>query len=140
MTLIRRRTNDMFPDWFEDFFTNQEFTPKTRTATVPSVNIYEKDDHFEIDMAIPGMKKEDIKINIDNELLTISAETESELSSEDENCTKKEFSYTNFSRSFTLPESVDKNEISAKSNDGVLKITVKKHEKATKAERQIEIE
>ena len=140
MTLIRRTNNNMLPDWFENFFQENEMTPRTRLSTLPMVNIYEKDDRFEIDMAVPGMDKKDIKIKLDNDTLSIYSEKEQEVQQDEENCTKQEFSYSSFERSFTLPESADTDKISASSENGVLKVTIKKQdEKVTKPEREIDI-
>lgn len=139
MTLIRRSSN-MLPDWFENFFQEPEFRRTTPVSTIPPVNIYEKDDRFEIDMAIPGMDKKDVKIKLDNDTLVIFSEKEHQVSKDEETCTKQEFSYSNFSRSFTLPESADTEKISASSDNGLLKITInKRDESVTKPEREIEI-
>ncbi len=132
MTLIRRNPNSPFlPDWLEDFFTG-EINPlmKTRIASVPMVNVFQNETAFRIELAAPGMKKEDIKIQLDNDVITISADKEFESKDEKETCTKEEYSYLTFSRSFTLPETADISKIQAKSEDGILKITISKKEEA----------
>jgi len=105
------------------------------------VNVFENDDEFRIELATPGMKKEDIKIQLDNDVITISANKEEEnVTKENETCTKQEYSYFNFTRSFTLPDAADVEKISAKTEDGILKITIsKKEEKKIKPAREIEI-
>jgi len=142
MTLIRRQLESpFFPDWLEDFFSG-EINPltKSRLASVPMVNVFENDDEFRIELATPGMKKEDIKISLDNDVITISANKEVEVSTENEVCTKQEYSYSSFTRSFTLPEAADVEKIEAKTEDGILKITIsKKEEKKIKPAREIEI-
>ena len=85
-------------------------------------------------------KKEDIKINIENDIIKISAESESKIENENEKCTKREYSYKSFSRSFTIPESADIEKIDAKSLDGILKVIIKKKdEEIVKAPREIKI-
>jgi HSP20 family protein len=143
MTLIKRNINSPFlPDWLEDFFPS-EFPQfgKLNTAIVPRVNIYENTDSYRIELAAPGLKKEDFKIQLDHDVLTISSEKSETKTDESEKCTKKEYSYTLFSRSFTLPESADKESISAKNDDGILTVTVKKKDESiVKPSRQIEIQ
>lgn len=144
MTLIRRNnpTNaNFFPEWLEDLF-SEELNPLTRNRVikVPMVNVFENENEFRIELAAPGMKKEDIKINLDNDVITISADKEIKEFTENERCTKEEYSYTNFSRAFTLPETADVEKITAKSEDGILKITIsKKEEEKIKPSRKIEI-
>lgn len=143
MTLIRRQLETpFFPDWLEDFFSG-DVNPltKSRLASVPMVNVFENDDEFRIELAAPGLKKEDIKISLENDIITISAEKEDNISKENEVCTKQEYSYMNFTRSFTLPETADVEKIKAKSEDGILKITIsKKEEEKVKPPRKIEIQ
>jgi HSP20 family protein len=125
-----------FPSWVDDLFNNNfgsEFTRNFNTGmTLPSVNIKDNADDFEVDMAIPGLKKSDFEINVDNHILTISAETKMETDVEEENYTRKEFGYSSFKRTFTLPESVNSDKISAKYNDGILKVIIPKLEEAKK--------
>jgi len=143
MTLIKRNINSPFlPDWLEDFSPSElpQFG-KLNTSVVPRVNIFETDDAYRIELAAPGLKKEDYKIQLNNDVLSISAEKSETKTDESEKCTKKEFSYTSFSRSFTLPESADKDSISAKTDDGILKISVKKKDESiVKPSREIEIQ
>ncbi len=143
MTIVKRNINSQyFPDWLEDFFSGEVFNPliKSRISSVPMVNVYENDDSFRIEVAVPGMGKEDIKINIENDIIKISAESESKIENENEKCTKREYSYKSFSRSFTLPESADIEKIDAKSLDGILKVIIKKKdEEIVKAPREIKI-
>jgi HSP20 family protein len=142
MTLIRRNVNSPFiPDWMEDFFSGEvnPFT-KSRLSTVPMVNVFESDTDYRIEMAVPGMKKEDIKIKLDKDVLEISADKKDEVENSKETCTKREYTYNKFVRSFSLPEAADKNKIEAKSADGILIITIlKKEEEMVKAPKDIQI-
>ena len=142
MTVIRRNLNSpFFPDWMEDFFSG-EINPitKYRVSTVPMVNVFEADDSYRIELATPGISKEDIKINVENDILKISADMETEIENENEKCTKKEYSYSSFTRSFTLPEAANSEKIDAKSVDGILKIIImKKEEEVVKPPREIKI-
>jgi len=101
-----------------------------RGTTVPAVNISDNENDFTVEMAAPGMKKSDFNINLDHNVLTISSEQKEEKEQKDKHFTKKEFSYRSFERSFTLPEAVDQEKISAKYIDGVLKVVLPKKEEA----------
>jgi HSP20 family protein len=142
MTLIRRNVNSpFFPDWMEDFFSG-EINPltKSRLSSVPMVNVFESDTAYRIEMAVPGMKKEDIKIKLDKDVLEISADKVNDAENEKESCTKKEYAYQKFVRSFTLPDAADKNKIDAKSSDGILTITImKREEEIIKPPKDIQI-
>jgi HSP20 family protein len=127
-----------FVDVFDSVFNDQFFAPAV-VNKVPAVNIAEAEAGFEIELAVPGLKKEDIKINLDKNLLTVSAEVKKEETAQAKNYTKKEFGYSNFSRSFTLPETVDQNNIEAEYTNGVLKLTVAKKEEAKLQAREISV-
>ena len=110
--------------------------------TMPSVNVKETETHYEIEMAVPGLKKEDFKINIDRNILTISSESQTENEERDEkkNYTRREFNYQSFTRSFTMPSDiVDVEHIEAKYDNGILKLAVPKRENAKKEVKTIEI-
>ena len=125
--------NDVFgPDWFGGV--------DKLHASVPAVNIKEGETGFELELAVPGAKKEDFKVEIDNDVLTISSEGKTENVESKENYTRKEFSYTAFKRAFTLPESVDGSKIDATYESGILKLALPKKEEALpKPKRLIEI-
>jgi HSP20 family protein len=107
------------------------FTPNFNTGiTLPKVNIRETSDAFWVDMAVPGMKKSDFQIDLDNQLLSISTELKQEKESNEENYTRREFGYSSFKRTFTLPESVDDSKINASYSDGILNIHLPKKEEA----------
>jgi len=122
-----------------DSFDRKNFS-ETNT-TLPSVNIKESVDEYEVEVAVPGFDKSDFNIELDNNLLTISSEKRmSEEERDDEKITRREFSYQSFKRSFTLPELVEDEKISAKYENGILSITIPKKEEAKpKPIKQIEI-
>ena len=123
-TIVNRtpvRFNNL-PSIFDDIFVT-DATKKFR----PAVNIKETEAAFEIHMALPGYEKEDIQIKIENELLTISSEKVNKTKIEGETITKQEFSFENFTRSFTLPEIVDIESIEAHNENGILLVTLPKN-------------
>lgn len=141
MTLLKRREQDPvrnFPDLLEDFFggSSMDLAPFRTGANVPSVNIKDQKDNFTIEVAAPGLKKDDFNVELDNGTLIISSEKEDEKEDKDENYTRREFSYTSFQRSFDLPDEVKAEEIEAEYNDGVLSIKVPKKEEAKQKERK----
>jgi HSP20 family protein len=104
-----------------------------RVLTMPAVNITENKDDYKVSLAVPGMKKNDFNIDIQGNILTISAETEEKKEEKDEGFTRKEYNFSSFSRSFTLPDEVNKEKIDATYVDGVLKLSLPKKEEAKKA-------
>lgn len=124
--------NDVFDSIFNDTFFNDRMTTR-----VPAVNISESADHYHIELAAPGLKKSDFKINIENNQLTISVEKQVE--NNDRKYNKREYSYTSFVRSFTLPELADHNNIEGSYEDGLLEINIAKKEEAKSISRQIEL-
>lgn len=111
---------ELIKPWNE-LFENRLFTKELK---VPAVNITEHKDHYLVAMSAPGLKKEDFKIDVDGDVLAISSQKEESREEVDVKYTRKEYNYTSFSRSFNLPEGVDKEKIVAKYEDGMLKITV----------------
>lgn len=136
MSLIKwSKQDDLFPSmssFFDDYW-GRDFVSGVQTGTtVPAVNITEGTEAFDIEVAAPGLKKEDFKISLDNSMLTISSEKSEEKETEDKKVTRKEFSFSSFQRSFTLPESVQADKINASYNEGVLRIKLPKKEEAKK--------
>lgn len=118
-------------DWNSLFdWTNRNFAPNT--STLPSVNIKETKDEFVVEVAAPGMKKDDFKIELSNNVLTITSEVKQEKDIVDsENYTRKEFSYQSFQRSFNLNDRVvDDAKITATYKDGILNLSLPKKEQA----------
>ena len=143
------RRNRMYPEipsLFNEFFNgelmeNQDFDTMSSESTLPSVNIMDTENSFEIEVAAPGMAKKDFKVELNNNILTISSENENSKEDENQNYTRKEFSYKSFLRSFRLPENkVDGNKINAKYKNGILFVSLPKKEEAKlKPVRMIEI-
>jgi HSP20 family protein len=134
------RSTGLLPSVFEDFFRpwNDLFEPTNsglfgRVLTVPAVNITENKDDFKVSLAAPGMKKNDFNIDVQGNILTITAEREEKKEEKEENYTRKEYNFSSFSRSFTLPDEVNKEKIEATYVDGVLNLSLPKKEEAKKA-------
>jgi len=126
--------NDFFKpwnDWFDNGF--------EKTLSVPAVNITENNGQYNVSVAAPGMKKEDFKIDLEGDLLTISAEKEETKEDKDKQYNRREYNYSSFSRSFTLPEEVKRDKIEAKYEDGVLKLVLPKSETAKVAAKSITV-
>ena len=127
-------TTPSLSSWFDDWF-GRDYPTLFNTGfqtglSIPAVNITENPDSFLVEMAVPGMKKSDFDIHLDNGLLTISSELQSEDKQIEENFTRKEFSYSSFKRTFTLPDTVNGDKITAKYMDGILAITLPKRDDA----------
>jgi HSP20 family protein len=140
---LTTRTNNWLPSILEDIFEDKVIENRFKTMkSLPAVNIEEKEESFHLELAAPGKTKNDFNIELDNDLLTISAETKVENKTEDKerNFTRKEFSYDSFKRSFTLPEAVDTSKIRASYTNGVLILDLPKREEAkTQPKRMIDI-
>jgi len=134
------KATERFPSVFDDFFKpwNEWFdnggSMWNKMMKVPAVNITETKDHFEVSLAAPGLKKDDFKIDVDGNLLTISSEKEETKEEKEKMFTRKEFNYTSFSRTFTLPEDVKRDKIEATYEHGLLKLVMPKKEEAKKPE------
>ncbi|HMG10881.1 MAG TPA: Hsp20/alpha crystallin family protein [Mucilaginibacter sp.] len=145
MTLVKFNNglkNNAVGPFFNDVFDsilNDSFIGDKLVARVPAVNIAENENEFHIELAAPGLKKEDFKINIDKNVLSVSAEKKSENIEEGKKFSKREYSYNSFTRSFTLPESADHSKIEADYTDGILKLTVAKKEEAKFQSREIAV-
>jgi len=122
------RTNWLFPSVFDDFFGRSigDFMGSDFVSNMPSVNISETDEGYHVDVATPGLSKDDFKISLEKDRLTISSEKSSSEESTHGRYTRREFNFSKFSRSFFLPETVDKDKISAKYDNGVLRLVVPK--------------
>jgi len=126
--------NDVFDSLINDSRLNDRFINK-----IPAVNIAETENEFHIELAVPGLKKEDFKINLDKNILSVSAEKKAENVEEGKKYSKREYSYNSFVRSFTLPETADYSKIDAEYTDGVLKLNVTKKEDAKFQTREIAV-
>ena len=116
---MMRAIDDMFNESLGKFERSVHFSPRT--------DVVEKDDRFELHINLPGTKKEDVKIEVDADVLTISGERKFVKEADDKYHTVESF-YGSFSRSFTLPENADKEKIEASMNDGILKVDIFKSE------------
>ena len=133
-TIIRRK-NYAAPGIFEDFF-NDNFIPRffdgdnwiTKDSKVPAVNVEEDEKEYRIEVAAPGLEKEDLKVSINDGVLTISSEKKEEKEDKKDSYIRREFGYTSFCRSFTLPDEVDADNINAKHKNGVLHVSIPKAE------------
>ena len=147
-SLVNSNSNQNFPtlsNWLDDIF-NRDLVPSVFTSnfntgiTLPKVNIKETANDFAVEMAVPGLKKSDFQIDIDNQVLSISTETKEDNEHKEENYTRREFGYSSFKRTFTLPESVNADKINASYNEGILSILLPKKEEAKqKPARSIKI-
>ncbi|MEI7830320.1 MAG: Hsp20/alpha crystallin family protein [Prolixibacteraceae bacterium] len=146
MTLIRT-SNRLYPSVFNHLF-NKELIDwsnagfSSEDSTLPAVNISEDENRIQIEVAAPGMKKEDFKIDLEHNLLTVSAEISSENNESGERYSRKEFSYRSFRRQFNIPvETIDGEQIQAAYKDGILMVTLPKREELKpKPARAIEIQ
>ena len=131
------------PNLVDEFFGNDWLTTynpnKWYGSTTPAVNVVENKDNFRIEVAAPGLSKDDFKINVDNDVLTISSQKGENKEETDEKYTRKEFYYASFSRSFTLTDTVDSEKISASYKDGVLLVSVPKKEAKVIPVREVAI-
>ncbi|HEX6914901.1 MAG TPA: Hsp20/alpha crystallin family protein [Chitinophagaceae bacterium] len=149
MSIVKRNNSGFssLPGLFDDFFSRDLWdwslsNNSSTGTTLPAVNIRENTDEYVVEMAAPGMKKEDFKVQLDGNMLTISSEKQQEHEEKDgERYTRREFSYQSFNRSFQLPKDVvDADQIRASYHDGVLQLMIPKKEEARqKPPRMIEI-
>lgn len=136
MTLVKTKKNgNAIPSLLSDFFDNNKFFnnnffDRSIDQSLPAVNIKENANQFNIEFAAPGFNKNDFKISIEENVLTISAEKKQEKKETKDHYTRKEFSFNSFSRSFTLPQTVNADKVEAKYDDGILKLNINKKEKA----------
>jgi HSP20 family protein len=147
MTLVKfnseknNNKNGLMPGFnnvFDSIF-NDTFFSDRMVARVPAANISESADHFHVELAAPGLKKEDFKLKLERDVLSISVEQSGETQQQERSYAKREYSYSSFVRAFTLPESANAEGIQAKYTDGVLCIDIPKREEAKMVTRQIEI-
>jgi len=126
MTLVKFKDN--FPSFMDEFFGGDIFDSVNRSSSIgnslPAVNVKETDKGFQLEVAAPGMKKEDFKIELDNNILGISSEMKQEKNEAQDKYTRREFSFKSFRRTFTLPDNVDAEQITASYNEGVLNIEI----------------
>lgn len=145
--LTRTKTDSNLPllsSWIDDFFNRDlpsAFSQNFNTGlSLPKVNVRETAEEYFVEMAVPGMKKSDFKIELDNHMLLISTEMKEENEEKGDNYTRREFGYSSFKRSFSLPETIDDENIKAEYTDGILSVHLPKREEAKqKPPKSIEI-
>jgi len=138
MSLIR--TGSLLPSIISDFFqsTDPFFASElaeTRTMWPPA-NIAEDANEFRIDLALPGMKKNDFDVNIEGDVITISAEKKEEKTEENERYTRREFYQSAFQRSFRIPQTANADKVKASYEDGILKLSIPKKEEAKQGKKR----
>ncbi|MBK8883484.1 MAG: Hsp20/alpha crystallin family protein [Bacteroidales bacterium] len=129
------------PFYLSNLF-DEDFFPAlhNRANSMPSVNIKENDKQYSLELAVPGMEKKDLKIDINEDVLTISSESKNETEENKDGYKRKEFSYSSFCRSFYIPENVNREKIDASYKDGILTVGLpKQEEEKSKITRQIDI-
>jgi HSP20 family protein len=139
-TLVRRR-NYAVPGIFDSFF-NDSYLPRffdREESSVPAVNVEETDKEYRIEVAAPGFEKDDLKVSVNDGVLTITSEKKTENEEKKDNYIRREFGYTSFCRSFTLPEEVDADKIIAKHKNGVLNIHIPKAEVKVSQTKEVKI-
>ncbi len=141
MTLVNfnnrtRNTAPYFNNVFDSLFS--EATAKNKMVDKsPNVNVSETKDSYIIELAAPGLKKEDFQINLKKDTLSVWAEVKGEQSENIKDYTRKEFNYSSFARSFNLPESADGEKITAEYKDGILNINISKKDDAKLQRKEI---
>ena len=133
-------TRSFRPFYMPGFF-DDDLLPMSnnRSNSLPAVNIREDEKRFILDLAVPGIEKKDLKIEFHEDILTISSEIKIESEESGDGYKRKEFSYSSFSRSFQIPENINKDKIEANYKDGILSVALPKAEEKNKISRQIKI-
>ena len=138
---IIRKTTPWFPSLFDEFFTRDfgiDLAP--RTYQTPAVNISEKEDAFYLELVAPGKEKKDFDVELEEDTLTISTNSDSGIVEDDTQFTRREFDYASFNRSFRIPETIDTKSIKANYKNGLLSIVLPKRKEAIpEPKKQIEI-
>jgi HSP20 family protein len=137
-TITRRSFRPFYmPNLFDD-----DFFPvlSNRTSSMPAVNIREDEKNYTLDLAVPGINRDDLKIDMNDDVLTISSETKNETEENKDGFKRKEFSYSSFCRSFYIPENANRDKIEANYKEGILSVVIpKQDEEKNKLTRQIKI-
>jgi len=143
-TIVRKR-NYAAPSIFDEFF-NDSYLPRffegdfwPVNKNIPAVNVEEDEKEYRIEVAAPGLEKEDLKVSVNDGVLTISSEKKVEKEDKKDGYIRREFGYSSFCRSFTLPVEVDSDKIGAKHKNGLLHISIPKAEMRVKSVKDIKI-
>lgn len=145
MSNIIRSTGNMPRPFFRDFFDVENFFNKPLFSDMPNmhfpaVNISETEEAYNVELAVPGFQKEDFKIQVENDVLTISAEEKKEETKDEKNYSRREYHYSSFTRSFRLPDNAKDDAIKALYTDGMLKLSIPKTTEEVKATKEIRID
>ena len=133
MTLTKFRKNAPVLNPFFDNFFESDFFDNRNNGNLPSANIKEKEDQFEVELAIPGFDKDDVNIELNDNVLTVSSEKSDQSEEKDAHYSRREFQYSAFTRSFRLPDNVNEDDIKAKFNNGVLSVAIPKMKELKKS-------
>lgn len=129
-----------FDNFFNDFFSPSGWAnPSENVSGTPAANVHETPNAYVLELSVPGRNKEDFKINVDKDLLTVSYEKKEEVKSEDHKTVRREFHHTGFKRSFSLDDKIDASNIQAKYENGILKIELAKKPEGQYQPKQIAI-
>jgi len=134
------KNNSFFPSVLDEFFNEVPAFRSSAPRWTPKVNVAENDKSYQIELAVPGMEKEDFKIEVKDDVLVISSEKKEEKTEEGKNYSRREFSQCSFSRSFILPDVADSSKIEAAYKNGILDVTIPKKEAEEKLARVINIQ
>ena len=140
MNLVRKQRNSFSPSLVNDWLTNDWLQPYSfENKQLPAVNIQEMDQAFLVELAAPGLKKEDLQVEVEKDVLSIASEAEGK-KEETGRYTRKEYNFASFRRTFSIPESVDSKKIDALYSEGVLTVTLPKRKEAVQeAKKSIRI-
>jgi HSP20 family protein len=141
--MLARINRNYVPAYWDDFFNDRVFnnnSPAQRKNISPAVNIIEADNEFKIEVAVPGLTRNDFNIEVEDDVLNLFSVEKETKEDKMPNYTRREFNFSSFKRSFQLPETIDQDQIQASHKEGVLTITlVKKEEEVQNAPKQIEV-
>jgi HSP20 family protein len=143
-TILKRQTNAV-PSFVDEFF-NGSFLPRfydldwnSKHTSIPAINVEETEKAYNIEVAAPGLERKDLKVAVNDGVLTISSEKKVENEEKNDKYIRHEFGYTSFARSFTLPEETNVDKIEATHKNGVLHITIPKEEAKVIPSKEIKI-
>ena len=145
MDIVKTRNQRTGYDPWRELFDNESFFspgwPARTQSSLPAVNVSEDEKNYTVDVIAPGFKKEDFKIRVEDDLLTISAETKKETNEDgnEKQYSRREYSYSAFTRSFSLPENVKDDSIMANYKDGILRLSIPKSKHQIKSTKEIKI-
>jgi len=138
--LLTKTNNSLASNWTRDFFEDFNRFPNLTTLSVPATNIKESDDAYTITVAAPGISKDAFSVDVVDGIISISGENRKSTEDQEDNYTRREYSFTNFKRSFTLPNNVVEDQIKAKYENGELILTIPKGEVELKNQKSIKID